>query len=240
VIPLRDTVPTRTTPVVVRAIVIANAAVYLLTAGHPEAAIDALGAVASHFTGLEPRLPAGFEGSPIPPGAFPWYRAITHMFVHGGLFHLIGNLWFLWVFGDNVEDRLGRVRFAVFYLLCGLAALASQVIAAPASGIPMVGASGAIAGVLGAYLRLYPSARVITLVPFGFLPVILTLSARFFLWAWMAFQVASGILSPDGPGVAWWAHIGGFACGMVLVGVMAPKRPRAKIEIIDMPPRQQR
>lgn len=225
-IPLRDTLPCRTTPVVTRALILVNAAVYLLTMRAPETAAVTWGAVACQYTGLEPQIPAELWGllEPIPPHPAPWVRAFTHMFVHGGLLHLAANMWFLWVFADNVEDRLGGVRFAALYLLAGLAALATQVASAPASGLPVVGASGAVAGVLGAYLVLFPHARVLTLVPLGFLPLLITLRASFFLWVWLGIQMVGGLLAPDAGGIAWWAHVGGFVLGMALVRPLAPAR----------------
>jgi membrane associated rhomboid family serine protease len=150
------------------------------------------------------------------------FTVLTSMFMHGGWLHLIGNMWFLWIFGDNVEDAMGPVKFAVFYLVCGLTAAAAQVFATPSSGVPMVGASGAIAGVLGAYALLYPRARVrclwilIIFVTFIELPAWLLLGVWFF----------SQFLIP-GPGVAWMAHVGGFLAGLALVSLFArrPRRP---------------
>ena len=217
-LPIRDILPCATVPVVTRALVVANVAVFAAFAGRELDAAVEFGAVAAHFTGLPPELPPQVADvlRPIPADGLWPLRAVTHMFVHGDLLHLLGNMWFLWIFGDNVEDRLGHARFAGFYLLAGLAALAAQIAADPGSGVPMVGASGALAGVLGAYLVLYPNAKVVTLVPLGFLPLLIDLPAAFFLLAWLAIQVLSA-LGTVGPGVAWWAHIGGFAFGALLV-----------------------
>ena len=146
------------------------------------------------------------------------------MFLHGGWLHLLGNMWFLWLFGDNVEDAMGHVRFAVFYLLCGLAAFAAQALADPTSAIPMVGASGAIGGVLGAYARLYPRARVHVLGLFFIFVRRFVVPAVVVLGYWFLLQVLSGLPalgSPAAGGVAFWAHVGGFLAGLVLVGLFS-------------------
>lgn len=155
----------------------------------------------------------------IDPG--PQYsHVVTSMFLHGGWMHLIGNMWFLWLFGNNIEDSMTRGRFVVFYLLCGLGAALAQVVAEPSSHIPMVGASGAISGVMGAYLVLYPKARVYTLVPLGFFITTVALPAWVMLIYWMALQVFGGLaqsVAEQGGGVAFWAHIGGFVAGVALI-----------------------
>jgi membrane associated rhomboid family serine protease len=138
----------------------------------------------------------------------------TSMFLHGSWMHLLGNMWFLWLFGNNIEDSMTRPRFIVFYLLCGLAAALLQVFAQPDSGIPMVGASGAISGVMGAYLVLYPKVRVYTLLPLGFFSTTVALPAWVMLIYWMALQVIGGLGQVSGGGgVAFWAHVGGFLAG---------------------------
>jgi membrane associated rhomboid family serine protease len=144
---------------------------------------------------------------------------VTHMFLHGGWFHLIGNMWFLWVFGDNVEDAMGPMRFAVFYLLCGLAAALAQVLSEPAAAIPMVGASGAIGGVMGGYARLYPHARIKTLIFVVFFATTVDIPAIGMLGYWFFIQIAGGLpaLQTTGGGVAFWAHIGGFVAGLFLI-----------------------
>lgn len=149
-----------------------------------------------------------------------WKTVLSSMFLHGGVAHLLGNCWFLWIFGGNVEDRLGRFRFLVFYLLAGVAGALAQVAVNPGSTIPMVGASGAISGVLGAYFILLPTAWVVTLVPW-IVPV-LPIPAFVFLFVWFAFQAMSGVGSlmsgsAAGGGVAWWAHAGGFAAGVAMI-----------------------
>ena len=150
----------------------------------------------------------------------PPFTLITHMFMHGGWFHIIGNLWFLWVFGDNVEDAMGRVRFVLFYLLCGLGAAAAQIVTDYSSFIPMVGASGAIGGVMGAYARFYPRAHVHTLIFLGFFVTTAAVPAVFMLGYWFVLQLLFGLpaLAGSGGGVAFWAHIGGFLTGIILAG----------------------
>jgi membrane associated rhomboid family serine protease len=148
---------------------------------------------------------------------------LTSMFLHGSWMHLLGNMWFLWLFGDNVEDSMSRPRFVAFYLVCGLAAALAQVITSPSSGVPMVGASGAISGVMGAYLVLYPRVRVFALLPLGFLLTSVALPAWMMLLYWIGLQVLSGFASigGSGGGVAFWAHVGGFLAGVVLVKLFA-------------------
>jgi len=146
---------------------------------------------------------------------------ITSMFLHGSWMHLLGNMWFLWLFGNNIEDSMTRPRFVAFYLLSGLAAAFAQVLANPASEVPMVGASGAISGVMGAYLVLFPRVRVFTVVPLGFFIQTMALPAWVMLIYWMFLQVLGGVTSigAKGGGVAFWAHLGGFLAGVVLVKV---------------------
>ncbi len=147
-----------------------------------------------------------------------WLSVASSMFMHGGWFHILGNLWFLWIFGDNVEDAMGSVRFVVFYLLCGVAAAAAQTMSAPDSTVPMVGASGAIGGVMGAYALLYPKARVHMLIFLGFFVTTAAVPAVLMLGYWIIVQLLGGVFTPTGGGgVAFWAHIGGFAAGLALV-----------------------
>jgi membrane associated rhomboid family serine protease len=149
---------------------------------------------------------------------------ITSMFLHGSWMHLIGNMWFLWIFGNNVEDSMGRLRFILFYLLCGLAAAFAQIVASPSSPIPMVGASGAISGVMGGYLLLYPRVRVYTILPLGFFFTTIAVPAWVMLGYWFLIQFVSGLVSfggDDKGGVAFWAHIGGFVAGVVLIKLFA-------------------
>jgi membrane associated rhomboid family serine protease len=161
----------------------------------------------------------------IDPG--PQYlNVLTSMFLHGSWMHLIGNMWFLWLFGNNVEDSMTRPRFVIFYLLCGLGAALAQVLTDPRSPIPMVGASGAISGVMGAYLVLYPRVRVYTFVPLGIIFTTIALPAWVMLIYWMAIQILGGLseVGGKGGGVAFWAHAGGFVVGAVLIKVFATNR----------------
>jgi len=148
-----------------------------------------------------------------------WATVLSSMFMHGGWMHIIGNMWFLWIFGDNVEDAMGHVRFVIFYLLCGLAAAAAQMLADPSSLIPMIGASGAIGGVMGAYVILYPRVHVHLFVFLGFYATTFAVPAILMLGYWMAVQILGGFnsISATGGGVAFWAHIGGFVAGAILV-----------------------
>jgi membrane associated rhomboid family serine protease len=148
---------------------------------------------------------------------------LTSMFLHASWMHLLGNMWFLWIFGNNVEDSMGRLRFVAFYFLSGLAAALGQILADPGSPVPMVGASGAISGVMGAYLVLYPNVRVFTLVPLGFFITSMALPAWVMLGYWFVIQFVSGLASFGGGmgGVAFWAHIGGFVAGVALIKLFA-------------------
>jgi membrane associated rhomboid family serine protease len=216
-IPLRDIVPSRTTPIVTIALIVANVLVFLYEL--------TLGRAANDFTLYFGLVPA----------AFSWVTVFTSMFLHGGLFHVAGNMLYLWIFGDNVEDRMGHGRFLVFYLLCGTAAALAQTITAPDSVVPMVGASGAIAGVMGAYFVLYPKSRIVTLVPLFFFFQIIEVPAIFFLGIWFVMQFLSGvgsIVTATGArtgGVAFWAHVAGFVAGVS--GVIVFRRPeRQRVE----------
>lgn len=151
--------------------------------------------------------------------------SVTSMFLHGGWFHLLGNMMFLWIFADNIEDVLGHVRFIVFYVVTGLGAAFLQLLSDPASTIPMVGASGAISGVLGAYIILFPRAKILTLVWLGVFLTTVRVSALWFLGVWFIIQWVNALSTPNGAGgVAWWAHIGGFIAGVVMLFVLKPKR----------------
>lgn len=152
------------------------------------------------------------------------FNVFTSMFMHGSWMHLIGNMWFLWIFGNNIEDSMGHGRFVIFYLVCGVAAALLQVLFSPSSPIPMVGASGAISGVMGAYLVLYPTVRVWAIVPIGIIPVSIALPAWTMLLYWAAIQFVgglSGLVAEEGGGVAFWAHVGGFAAGFALIKLFA-------------------
>jgi membrane associated rhomboid family serine protease len=156
-----------------------------------------------------------------------WMRVLTSMFLHGGWFHILSNMWILIIFGDNIEDRMGGMRYLIFYLLSGTVAALSQAFLYPTSTIPMGGASGAIAGVLGAYLVLYPHARIASLVPILFIFTVIELPALIFLGFWFVSQLFQGWLALGGAdvgGVAWWAHIGGFIFGLLMVRLFARRR----------------
>ncbi|HXE58885.1 MAG TPA: rhomboid family intramembrane serine protease [Gemmatimonadales bacterium] len=223
--PYRDDNPTFRTPLVTYAIIAANVAAWLLWQGAgSEPALSASvcekGLIPGELFGLLPsgtRVPMG-QGLVCVLGDSEWYTPLTHMFLHGGWFHLLGNMWFLWVFGNNVEDSFGRGRFLAFYLLCGLAAAATQAFFNPASRIPMVGASGAIGGVMGAYVLLYPMVRVHMLVFFVFIFRV-AVPAYLMLGYWFLLQVLGGLpqLGVDRGGTAFWAHVGGFLAGMFLM-----------------------
>ena len=230
--PYKDENPTELTPVVTLGIIAVNAMVWLLVQGL--GADEPLGRSVCQL-GLIPgevlrTVPPG-TSVPLGPGvrcvltADPhWWTVLTSMFMHGGWFHIIGNMWFLWVFGNNIEDSMGHARFVVFYLLCGVAAAAAQMLVAPRSVVPMVGASGAISGVMGAYTLLYPRVRVHTLVTLGFFVTTVTLPAYVMLGYWFVLQLlmgAVGALSPTEGGVAVWAHVGGFLTGLLLVKLFA-------------------
>jgi membrane associated rhomboid family serine protease len=172
------------------------------------------------------RFQAGPETVCVLGDASTWYTPLTSMFMHGGWFHLLGNMWFLYIFGNNVEDSMGHARFLVFYLLCGLAAAGLQTFTDPSSTIPMVGASGAIGGVMGAYVVLYPRVRVHMLVFLGFFVTTFAVPAIFMLGYWFVLQLLSGAMSigAQGGGVAFWAHVGGFVAGALLVLVFRDPR----------------
>ncbi len=148
-----------------------------------------------------------------------WRTLLTSMFMHGGWLHILSNMWFMWIFGNNVEDSMGHVRFVVFYLLCGLVAAALQLASDPDSGVPMVGASGAIGGVMGAYVLLYPRVHVHLLIFFGFYITTVAVPAVFMLGYWLLLQLVGGFVSlgAEGGGVAFWAHVGGFLAGALLI-----------------------
>jgi len=167
------------------------------------------------------------------PADFTLLTLFTSMFLHGGFLHAGGNMLYLWIFGDNVEDRFGRGRFLAFYLLCGAAAAVAQTLVSPSSRIPMVGASGAVAGVMGAYFVMYPHSRIVTLVPFLFLQII-EVPAVFFLGIWFLMQFLSGVgsiaqVEAGTGGVAFWAHVAGFAVG-VLGGLLLRRPERQRVE----------
>ena len=254
--PLYDLNPHRRFPWLTLLVIGANGAVMIMMTGMNEAALTR---VAMRHGFMPARLTHVGQGKPIeapflmiddrtgepvkvgelrlstaPSDVYPTF--LTTMFLHGGFLHVAGNMLYLWIFGDNVEDRMGHGRFLAFYLLCGVAAALGQTFTAPNSIIPMVGASGAVAGVMGAYFVLYPRSRIVTLLPLFIFIQIIEVPAIFFLGVWFVMQFLSGIGSiasatqgePAG-GVAFWAHISGFAAG--LIGVFAFRRPqRERVE----------
>jgi membrane associated rhomboid family serine protease len=243
VFPIRDDNPTLSRSTVTVAIVALNVLSWIFVQGlgmDPalSTSVCELGAIPGELFG---RVAPG-TAVPLGPGMAcvidpvpDWRTAVTHMFLHGSWFHLIGNLWFLWVFGDNVEDAMGGPRFVVFYLLCGLAAFAAQAATNPASAIPMVGASGAIGGVMGAYARLYPRAPVHLLIVFFVWVDRTVVPAFLMLGYWFLIQVLGGIpaLASEAGGVAFWAHVGGFLAGLALVPLFSkPARVAAHRELL--------
>jgi membrane associated rhomboid family serine protease len=226
-IPLHDDVPTIRFPLVTLAIVLLNVAVFLFELTLPRYGLTLGGLYAK--AGATPFELA--HGLDVPPGDLvPWWATLfTSMFVHGGWLHLIFNMLYLWIFGNNVEDALGRVRFLGFYLACGLVATATQVLTDPASAAPVIGASGAVAGVLGAYLVLYPHARVLSVFPLGVIFPVVSVPAWILLALWFALQAVEAALSFQhaDAGVAFFAHVGGFVTGMGL-GFALARRPRRR------------
>lgn len=223
-IPLRDDNPTTIRPYITIALIAACVLVFLwqISLGQKgfEAAIAALGVIPVTLLGDESLPPALYM---VPPTA----TLFTSMFLHGGFMHLAGNMLYLWIFGNNVEDAMGHVRFVVFYLLSGIAAAMAQALPNPDSTIPMIGASGAISGVLGAYLLLYPRARVLVLIPLGGFSRIVYVPAMFVLGFWFVLQLISTALADPGQGgVAFGAHIGGFVAGMVLIPLFKHRHVR--------------
>jgi membrane associated rhomboid family serine protease len=226
-IPLSDDNPTLSVPVVTYAFVALNVAAWFLlqgAGGEPalSASVCELGLIPAELLGFA-RDGLRVQLAPdtlcvLHPSSANWVTPLTSMFLHGGWLHLLGNMWFLWVFGNNVEDSMGRVRFVFFYLLCGLAAALAQIMSNLASPVPMVGASGAIGGVMGAYAFLYPRARVHMLLILGIFVTRANWPAWVVLGYWFLLQILGGLPSveAEGGGVAFWAHVGGFVAGLLL------------------------
>jgi len=229
--PYRDENETQRTAIVTLALIALNVFVWLFVQGAGSTlalarSVCELGLIPGELTGsIAPgtQFPMG-EGiaCATDPGR-QLSHVFTHMFLHGSWMHLLGNMWFLWLFGNNVEDSMGRLRFVVFYLVCGLTAATGQIVTSPDSAVPMVGASGAISGVMGGYLLLYPTVRVYTLLVLGFFITSMALPAWVMLGYWFLIQFVSGWVSfgAEGGGVAFWAHIGGFVAGVALVKIFA-------------------
>jgi membrane associated rhomboid family serine protease len=215
-IPLYDTLHSRRFPLVNLLLIGLNALVFIYELTLSPAGLDQL----TRTWGL---VPAQLTVHPFA----VWVTIFASMFLHGGWLHIISNMWVLFIFGDNVEDRMGHARYLVFYLLGGIAAALMETFIQPHSNVPMIGASGAIAGVLGAYLVLYPLARVASLVPILFIFTIIEIPAVIFLLFWLVLQLFSGWLAlggSNGSGIAWWAHVGGFVFGMLTVGLFARRQ----------------
>lgn len=220
-VPIRDSIPTKTEPIVTYGLIAANVLAFLYEANLPPQQLDAF----FHLAAIVPReLTASFAGMPVNQPVPEWTTLITSQFLHGGFLHLAGNMLFLWIFGNNVEDRLGRVKFLFFYLSCGVLAGLAQWYFSQGSGVPSLGASGAIAGVMGAYILRYPRAEVLTLIPLGFFFPAVRIPAFYFLGFWFLQQAAYGVASlgprtnigMENGGIAYWAHAGGFVFGAIL------------------------
>jgi membrane associated rhomboid family serine protease len=231
VIPYRDENETQRTSYITFTIILLNVLAWLLVQGAGETlalarSVCNLGLIPGELTQtVRPGTPLEMGENLVcvtDPGP-QFLHLITSMFLHGSWMHLIGNMWFLWIFGNNVEDSMGRIRFLLFYVICGLSAALLQTFITPDSNIPMVGASGAISGVMGAYLVLYPRVRVFAMVPLGFLLTSVALPAWAMLLYWMFIQFVGGLqaIGSSEGGVAFWAHVGGFAAGVVLVKLFA-------------------
>lgn len=227
-LPIRDTIPTRYFPLATWTVIGANVLVFAFELRLPDRQLEAFlylfGIVPARYSHPEW---AQWVGFPID----DYWPFLTSMFLHGGWMHIIGNMWTLWIFGDNVEDRMGPGRFLVFYLLCGVIAGVVHLLLNASSTVPTVGASGAIAGVLGAYFVLFPRAYVIALFPIFFYPLFFAVPAAIYLLVWFGMQFLSGTAALLGPedvgGVAWWAHIAGFVAGATFVGLfLDPSRQR--------------
>lgn len=220
-IPLKDDIPTRRFPLLTVSIIAADITIffYQISLG-PQVGEQ----LVYRFGAIPSELVQGFSVGSLFPAATTIF---TSMFLHGGLWHVGGNMLYLWIFGNNVEDAMGRGRFLIFYLLCGTAAAYAHALTDPGSSVPMIGASGAISGVLGAYLLLYPRARVLTLVPFGFFFQMMRIPAAVVLLFWIVVQLLNGTLAfgqAGVGGVAWFAHVGGFFTGMALIHLFRRRR----------------
>jgi len=213
-IPFKDDNPTRTFPFVTIAFIVLNAIVFvqqITSASSPKDIAFAYGAIPHYLLTFNTTQ-----------AIHPALTLFSSMFMHGGLFHLGSNMLFLWIFGNNIEDRLGHMRFIIFYLLCGIAAAYSHALAEQSSMMPMIGASGAIAGILGAYMILFPRAKVHTLIFLGIFIQVVRLPAILVIGLWFVIQFLNGVLSKGGAGqggVAWFAHIGGFLFGVIMIKI---------------------
>jgi len=223
-IPLKDINPGRKTPIVTIFIVLLCISIFLF-----EVFIGRALPIFIRMFGVIPFEITHGVDIPPPDPLTPYGNLVAHQYLHGGFFHILGNMLFLWIFGDNVEDRFGKVRFLLFYTFCGISAALLQVVAHPDSTLPLIGASGAISGVLGAYMLLFPNARIVTLIFLGFFIDIVAIKAYIWIAIWFLLQFFNAMLTSGTAsvgGVAWFAHIGGFITGILLTLIFAPKRDR--------------
>jgi len=227
-IPLRDDNPAQRVPFVTRAIILLNVIVFV----YELSLADGMNELLRDWGVVPGRLFAALTGETSLPVELS--TLVTSLFLHGGWLHLIGNMWYLWIFGDNVEDRMGHGRFVLFYLGAGIFAAVFHSALMPGSPMPTVGASGAIAGVLGAYAYAYPRAKVLTLVPIFFFFQIIAIPALILLGIWFAFQIIAGMFSlgSASSGVAWWAHIAGFVFGFLVMMAMS-RKTTSRAEVVD-------
>jgi len=248
--PLRDENPTELTPFLTAVFIALNVLAWLLlqSGGFGDSFVASLctfGAIPANITGS---LSSGEllqlgpdDGCRV--GTLGGLTLVSSMFMHGSWMHLIGNMWFLWIFGNNIEDSMGHVRFLIFYILCGLLASVAHIVSDPGSVVPTVGASGAISGIMGAYVVLYPRVRVHTLIVLIFIVRVFPLPAWVLLVQWLAIQIFSGIASSgmQGGGVAFWAHVGGFVAGAGLIKFFErPQLVQAKRAHVRLPPEELR
>jgi hypothetical protein len=223
--PLKDTIPSRTFPIITLSIIVINSIIFiyeLYLGSDVDHLVSSLGVTPVLYTQAWQENPWQLISGIVP--------LLSSLFLHGGWLHVISNMWYLWIFGDNVEDRTGHFRFLLFYLFCGILATFSHIILNPISDIPTIGASGAIAGVMGAYFILYPRSRIVTLFFLFIFVQIVEIPALYFLGFWIILQVISGTLSTGltaaSGGVAWWAHIGGFLAGLIFIFSFRKTRKR--------------
>ena len=217
-IPLRDDNPTVSFPIVTISLIVLNIIIFFYEIS--------LGPQFAPFLNTYGAKPLHIMSMSSPPGyPSPHFTIFSSMFLHGGFFHVAGNMLYLWIFGNNIEDSMGHFKFIIFYFISGIVAVYIFAFVNPESTIPMVGASGAVSGVLGAYLVLFPRAKVHTLIPLGFYMQVIKVPAVFVLGLWIFVQIINGMVSGgSGGGVAWFAHIGGFLAGVVLVGLFKKRR----------------
>jgi len=237
VVPLRDNNPTKLTPYVTYGLIATNFLIFLYELTLAPQQLNGF----FHLAAVVPReLTASFSGIPVHQSVPEWTTLITSQFLHGGFLHVAGNMLFLWIFGNNVEDRLGHFKYLFFYLACGILAALTQWYFSQTSGIPSLGASGAIAGVMGAYILRYPRAEIATLIPLGFFFPVVRIPAYYFLGFWFLQQAFYGVASLKAPvnigmengGIAYWAHAGGFVFGAILGPLLGLLEPDSQQESV--------